>query len=45
MNSNIGKRDRHGNMKVKMEAVHEYNQKMGAVDRSDEMVGYSTFHR
>ena len=30
---------------VKFHAVHEYNQYMGAVDRSDEMVSYNAFKR
>ena len=30
---------------VKFHAVHEYNQYMGAVDRSDQMVSYNAFKR
>ena len=30
---------------VKFEAVHQYNQLMGAVDRSDQMVSYNAFKR
>ncbi|GFS04444.1 PiggyBac transposable element-derived protein 4-like [Elysia marginata] len=30
---------------VKFEAVHQYNQFMGAVDRSDQMVSYDAFKR
>ena len=30
---------------VKLQAVHEYNQYMGAVDRSDQMVAYNAFKR
>ena len=41
----IGKRDRHGQMKQKPEVIHQYNQNMGAVDRSDQMVAYSSFKR
>ncbi|GFS10326.1 PiggyBac transposable element-derived protein 4-like [Elysia marginata] len=30
---------------VKFEAVHQYNQFMGAVDRSDQVVSYNSFKR
>jgi hypothetical protein len=40
-----GKRDRQGNMVTRTEAIHEYNKYMGAVDRSDQMVGYGSFRR
>ena len=40
-----GKRDHHGNEIQLVVAVHEYNKFMGAVDRSDQMVGYSSFRR
>ena len=30
---------------VKFEAVHQYNQLMAAVDRSDQMVSYNAFKR
>ena len=30
---------------VKFEAVHQYNQLMGALDRSDQMVSYNAFKR
>ena len=40
-----GKRDHNDRMIKRCEVVHLYNQFMGAVDRSDQMVAYSSFRR
>ena len=42
---NTGKRNHRGVAIHRCEAVHMYNQFMGAVDRNDQMVAYSSFRR
>ena len=42
---NTGKRDHNDRVIKRCEVVHLYNQFMGAVDRSDQMVAYSSFRR
>ena len=40
-----GKRDRQGNITKRTEVINEFNKYMGAVDWSDQMVGYGSFRR